>query len=133
MTAPGRLAAHRSRSAVAVRGLPRVVIWLVASEAIELPVPLPIDAHPDRFLLARSLVGAALVSVLGKPSLRAEHAGERACRSRCSRSPLSRSSSLAANAQTLASLGELEQGRKQFALLLSIVAVFFVVATVIRP
>jgi hypothetical protein len=107
------------------------LLWLVPSEAIVLPVPLPIDAHPDRFLLL-ALAVAALASVLAGrqhapstpvPGITLALLGFAAVAL----------ASLALNAQTLAGLGELEQGRKQFALLLSIIAVFFVVATIIRP
>ena len=107
------------------------VLWLVPSEAIELSIPLPIDPHPDRFLLL-GLVAAALVSVL-------------ADRRSAPSTPVVGISlalfgfvavalvSLALNAQTLVSLGELDRGSKQVALLFSTFAVFFVVATVIRP
>jgi polysaccharide biosynthesis protein PslJ len=105
-------------------------VWLVPSEAIELPIALPIDAHPDRFLLL-ALAAAACVSVLTG-------------RAYAPSTPAVGMSlallgfvamaliSLAANSDTLVSLGELDQGRKQVAVLLSMLALFFVVATVIR-
>ncbi len=107
------------------------VLWLVPSEAIEFPIALPIDPHPDRFLLL-GLVAAAVVGVLVSrryaPSTPA--VGISLALLGFAAAALV---SLAINARTLVSLGEFEQGRKQFALLLSILAVFFVVATVIRP
>lgn len=108
-----------------------VLVWLVPIDAIQLPVPLPIDPNPDRFLLL-ALVAAAIVSILADS------------RSAPSRPAWSISvallafaavalASLALNAQTLASLGDLGQGVKQFALLASFGGLFLFVATVIRP
>lgn len=105
-------------------------IWLVPSEAITLPISLGIDAHPDRFLLA-GIVVVAFASVV-------------ASRRHAPSTPAIGLSlaflgfatvaflSVAANAQTLVGLGELDQGQKQLALLLSILCVFFVVATALR-
>ena len=107
------------------------VVWLVPFAAIKLPIPLPIDPQPDRFLLL-GLVVAALASVL---------AGRRYAPSTpaagISLALLAFASvgllSLALNAPTLASLGELDQGSKQVTVLVSAGALFFVAATVIRP
>jgi O-antigen ligase len=107
------------------------VQWLVPTEAIELAIPLPIDAHPDRFLL----LGLA---VLGIGSL----LGARSLLPNAPAASLSLALvvflavallSLAVNAHTLASLGELEQGRKQFVLVSTNLVLFWVVASSIRP
>jgi hypothetical protein len=107
------------------------VLWLVPSDAIELSIPLPIDPHPDRFLL---LVLAVVV-------LASALAGQ----TRGGGTPAPSVSltlllfvtvavvSLAANSHALAGLGELEQGRNQLLLLVTYMALFWVVATVVRP
>lgn len=108
-----------------------ILVWLVPIDAIQLPIPLPVDPNPDRLLLL-GLVVAALVCIMADP------------RNAPSRPAWSVSvgllgfaavalASLALNAETLASLGDLEQGIKQFALLASFGGLFLVVATVIRP
>jgi O-antigen ligase len=105
-------------------------VWLVPSEAIELPVGLPIDAHPDRFLLL-ALVAAAVVSVLAGRAYAPSTPAVGVSLALLALAAVALLS-LAANSHTLVSLGEFEQGRKQVAVLLSILALFFVVATVIR-
>jgi O-antigen ligase len=108
-----------------------VVLWLVPFDAIELPIPLPIDPHPDRFLLF-GLVLAAFTSILAN-------------RRYAPSTPVAGVSlallgftavalvSLVLNSQTLVSLGQFDQGVRQLALLVSILAVFLVVATIVRP
>jgi O-Antigen ligase len=107
------------------------VLWLVPTEAIELAIPLPVDAHPDRFLLLGVAV-LGVASVLGARSLipNAPAVGVSVALVVFLAVALV---SLAANAHTLTTLGELDQGRKQFILLCTNLVVFWLVATSIRP
>jgi O-Antigen ligase len=107
------------------------VLWLIPSEAIELPVPFPVDAHPDRFLIL-GIVAAALAGALASRRYAPTRAAVGISLALLAFVAVALLS-LAVNAQMLTSLGELAPGAKQVALLLSIVAVFFVAATVIRP
>jgi O-antigen ligase len=107
------------------------LVWVVPSEAIELPIPLPIDAHPDRFVLL-GLVAAAFASVCAGPALAPGLPAVGFSLALLAFAAVALIS-LAVNAHTLVTLGEFDQGRKQMAVLFSLVALFFVVATVIRP
>ena len=108
-----------------------VVVWLLPSDAMDVPVPLPLDAHPDRFLLL-ALVVATAASILARGTYRAGSPARTV--SLAILAVLATGLlSLAVNAHRLVSLGELHQGRKQLVVLVSILALFFVVATAIRP
>lgn len=107
------------------------VVWLVPSEAIEFAVPLPVDPHPDRFLLlAIALLALATAFVGGKGPL--SRPAPTFSRMLLAFAAVALAS-LALNADGLANLGELDQGMKQILLLGGYLVLFYVVATVLRP
>jgi len=108
-----------------------VLIWLVPIDAIELPIPLPVDSSPDRLLLI-VLAGATLVFLATDPRNATSRPAGGISLALLAFGTVALAS-IAMNADNLASLGDLGLGVKQFAILLSFAALFFVVATVIRP
>jgi O-antigen ligase len=107
------------------------MLWLVPFDAIQLPVPLPVDAKLDRL----ALTALALVWL-------ATFLGGRATGPRLARNPLSgvvwffvaaAFASVLLNLGVLAQAGELSLGLKKLSLVISYVVFFYIVSTTVRP
>jgi O-antigen ligase len=107
------------------------VLWLVPYEAIQLSVPLPIDPLPDRFILI-GIVVAMLASVFAIRAVKVSRPASGFWQALLVFAVVALVS-LGINAVSAASLGEIDQGTKKVVLLFGNLALFYVVATVIRP
>jgi O-antigen ligase len=108
------------------------MLWLVPFDAMQLPIPIPLDGKLDRPVLVAILllwIGALLAAAPGiRPRLRLGpvHAAVLAFFAVCVLGA-------AVNAPALVNLGELDQVLKKLVLLGSYVVFFVIVASVVRP
>lgn len=107
-----------------------VMLWLLPFDSVDLPIPLPLDAKLDRpfLLLLVALWALSLAGARRSPRLRGSlvHYAFAAF-------VLVAVVSLVQGADVTVRLGEFELGVRKLALLLSYVALFFIVASSVRP
>jgi hypothetical protein len=108
-----------------------VVMWLVPSQAISLPLPLPMDPFLDRILLL-AIAALTILSIFTKRELAPGRPAPGLSRVMLFFFVISLVSVLL-NAETLAGVGEIEQATKKLVVLVGYIALFYLVATIIRP
>jgi O-antigen ligase len=110
-----------------------VVVFLIPIDSIKLPIPLPVDARPDRVVIGVFLVLAVATQLMvDGPSVIGGHRYgliEFAILAFVTVAVIS----VALNLPTLSALDEADESVKKFALLLSFAAFFLFLVNVLRP